>query len=63
MVLLGIVGNALVMNDVFILQYFNHKLQKQTAKQIDTRVRVCEYQKMRTTRENETPGTHRITRP
>jgi hypothetical protein len=29
------------MNDVFILHYFNHKLQKQTGKQIDTRVWVC----------------------
>ena len=34
MVLLGIVGNTLVMNDVFILHYINHKLQKQTAKKL-----------------------------
>ena len=40
--LLGIVGNTLVVNDVFIVHYFNHKLRKQAGKQIDTRVRVCE---------------------
>ena len=27
-----VVGNTLVVNDVFIVHYFNHKLPKQTAK-------------------------------
>jgi hypothetical protein len=49
------------MNGIFILYYFNHKLRKQTAKQTNTRVLVCEKQKMRRTKENETPGTHRST--